>query len=345
MGSIKIISVFTSILLTGMCCEVSADEFITFDVKGATYTIPQAINSTSTIAGSFGEDALSGGSFIRAPDGTITTFQKGSGFTDPYDIDAKDIMVGTITRVGGPIFGFRKDIDTRQFKKFPKPTNCSQAVYATTLNDKGAVAGYCYDANGPFHGFLRTSDGRQQTFDTPDAGTTQGRGTYGYSINERGEIAGVYIDSNSAIHGYVRSRSGVFSEFDVAGAGNGTSQGTQPSSINNDGDVTGSYVDTNNIFHGFIRKPGGKVVKFDPPGAGGYGTLAREINNGGFILGYYAAAEDGHSHCFVRSPDGSFITFSAPGAIDTLCARLNDSNVITGLYSDGGIDHGFLRFP
>src|SRR5437016_4516845 len=81
------------------------------------------------------------------------------------------------------------------------------------------------------------------TFDAPDAGTGEERGTFPRSINLRGEVTGFYRDANDLIHGFVRNPGGHITEFDAPGAGTRFVQGTFPLSINRSGAVAGVYTD------------------------------------------------------------------------------------------------------
>jgi hypothetical protein len=59
-------------------------------------------------------------------------------------------------------------------------------------NPGGAVTGYCYDANGMAHGFLRASGGTITTFDAPGS-----LGTLPASINPAGTITGYAINTTN----------------------------------------------------------------------------------------------------------------------------------------------------
>ena len=97
------------------------------------------------------------------------------------------------------------------------------------------------------------------------------------------------------------------------------------------------------------------IITFEAPGAdttpGSFnGTFATDVNNRGFITGYYVTA-DTVSHGFLRSPDGKFTTFedpdadTTPGSFNgTAASSINDLGVITGNYFDAnGFSHGFVR--
>lgn len=78
------------------------------------------------------------------------------------------------------------------------------------LNDWGAITGIYLDANNIYHGFVRSPEGRANTFDAPGAGATPGsyEGTFPYTINDQGAITGYYLDANNVSHGFLRFPSG-----------------------------------------------------------------------------------------------------------------------------------------
>ena len=225
------------------------------------------INAAGTITGIYTDPSGAGHIFLRAPDGTFTTFDApGVGTEGPQ---------GTWT----PTF------------------------YG--LNPAGAIAGWYLDSGMAFHGYLRTAKGTVTTFDVPGGGTGAMQGTVPLSLNPERAVTGFYLDGSSVYHGFLRSPSGRLTTFDAPGAGTGFFQGTVPLSNNPAGAITGSSTDTNNVSHGFLRSPGGKLTTFDVPGAGAgayQGTFPTGNNAAGAITGNYIDA-NGVSHGFLRLAD------------------------------------------
>jgi hypothetical protein len=122
-------------------------------------------------------------------------------------------------------------------------------------NPADAITGFYIDANGVYHGFLRTPDGTFTTFDAPGAGTKTGQGTSSASINPEGAIAGDYADASNVNHGFLRAPDGTFTTFDAPGAGTGSGQGTTPFNNNPADAITGFYIDASGVSHGFLRTP------------------------------------------------------------------------------------------
>jgi hypothetical protein len=131
-------------------------------------------------------------------------------------------------------------------------------TFPESINQAGAITGRFTDANGVFHGFLRSPAGDEIiTFDAPGAGKTagSGQGTFPRSISDSGAITGHYIDSHNVAHGFLRSTEGNFITLEAPGAATtpGSGHGTFSNNINDGGTVTGRYVDANNVNHGFLR--------------------------------------------------------------------------------------------
>jgi hypothetical protein len=101
-------------------------------------TFPASINPGGAIAGYYLDVSGVAHGFLRAPNGTFTTF------------DAPG--AGTTT--------------------FPQGTS------ASNLNPSSAIDGFYIDASNVAHGYLRARNGVITTFDAPGAGTGAGQGTF-----------------------------------------------------------------------------------------------------------------------------------------------------------------------
>jgi len=125
-----------------------------------------SINTAGEIAGTYTDASGGRHGFVRATDGTITSFDgPGAAATGTAIID------GT--------FGF-------------------------SINTNGDIAGTYLDAGSVIHGFVRAADGTMTPpIDAPGAGTGALQGTASFSINDLGKITGAYADPNGMLHGYV----------------------------------------------------------------------------------------------------------------------------------------------
>ena len=129
-------------------------------------TFALSINTAGEIAGTYTDASGGRHGFVRATDGTITSFDgPGAAATGTAIID------GT--------FGF-------------------------SINTNGDIAGTYLDAGSVIHGFVRAADGTMTPpIDAPGAGTGALQGTASFSINDLGKITGAYADPNGMLHGYV----------------------------------------------------------------------------------------------------------------------------------------------
>jgi len=243
--------------------------FTTFDVPGAggagtgpyPGTLASFINPAGAITGLYTDTNYAAHGFVRAPDGTITTFDAPGAGTGSGEGTFVETPTGGINPVG-EITGDSCDAVTcHGFLRTPDGTITTFDPPGSTLtngngiNPAGTITGNDDDAGGVFHGYLRSPDGSFTIFDAPGAGTAANQGTGGFGINPAGVITGFYIDTNNAMHGFVRAKHGDITTFDAPGAGTGASQGTEPLANNPAGAVTGFYIDADNVFHGFLRTP------------------------------------------------------------------------------------------
>ena len=246
---------------------------------------------------------------------------------------------------------------------FPAQTRIpgdQSGTYPSAINSGGVITGSYQDANGTYHGFVRSSRGEYTTFDAPGADVTPGdyHGTSPSAINDLGVITGLYWILNGFSHGFLRNGGGKITSFDVPGVGG---YGSTPNAINLEGAVAGLYTDSNYSFHPFLRSADGKFTTWTVPNActgnsseGCYGTGATNINAFGTIAGGFE--DNGGNfvhHTFVRSPDDKLKTIDVPGAgagtyQGTGCPgcsmALNQFGAIAGIYSDANsVNHGFVR--
>jgi predicted membrane protein len=268
----------------------------TIDPPGSTDTIigqsvnnlaGPPINPAGAITGRYCNAAGCHG-FLRAPDGTYTTFDVPAGDTTPDAINPAGTITGWYCNAAG-CHGFLRATDGT-FTTFDVPGDVG-GTYPGSINPRGMTTGPYIDANN-LHGFLRAADGTITTFDVPGAVN----GTWPSSINPAGTIAGNYYDANFTGHGFVRASNGAITTFDPPGS---TGFGTFVLGNNPAGAISGSYYDANGNSHGFVRSPDGTITTFDFPGS--IYTSATVINPAGVITGDYFDA-NGRDHGFLRCP-------------------------------------------
>jgi uncharacterized membrane protein len=296
----------------------------------------------------------------------LVTFDAPGSSTDAYlgteasGINFWGTIVGDVTDNSGGTHGFVRTPDGR-FSEFDVPGanpdpgyNCLYGAGGTcpvAINDLGVVVGYDGDANGVFHGFLPTPEGKITTFDVAGSGAGAGQGTYSQSINNFGVVAGFHLDSSNVYHGFLRTPDGKIVAFDDSAAGTGAYQGTIPESINDFGMIAGLETDANNFSHGFVRTLDGKITTFDPPGTAGgaYGTNNALINDLGVVAGSYYDANN-VSHGYQRTPDGEVTDYLVPdagtAAFDgAFVDAMNVEGTTTGFVTDANVEnHSFVRY-
>src|SRR5437762_1678075 len=150
---------------------------------------------------------------LRAPDGTMTTFDVPGAGTGPFQgtltfginqagtiegdyVDPSDVTHGFVRASDGTITTF--DVPGAG-------TGPGQGTVPENISTPGVVAGNYVDSSDVNHGFVRAKHGAITTFDVPGAGTGPGQGTIPFCNNPVDAITGVYIDASDVNHGFLRS--------------------------------------------------------------------------------------------------------------------------------------------
>ena len=316
---------------------------VSFDPPGSTDTLPMGLNAKGSIVGRYDDSDGNIHGFLRARDGTFTTFdasgpvgQQTPGavpcWTYATGINSKDTIVGYQTG-GCPLQGFIRASDgTVTLFSVDGSSGLGPAV----INSKGMVAGIYLDEMFYPHGYVRKPNSKIQKFDAPGSVST---GTQ--CINESGVVSGYYVDSSSLFHGYTRSSGGTITTFDVPNA-----LQTVPTCLNDFGDVVGYYSDNTQTFRGFLRRVDGTFTTIDVPRA--EQTEAWAISNSGIIAGAFSL-DLNSNHGFVRNADGTLKKFDPKGSVETRAVLINDKGTIAGSYLDTDgqqrRQHGFVRKP
>lgn len=335
----------------------------TFDVTNATSTYPMGINASGVVAGSWRDSGSLDHSFIRAANGTFTSFDAPKVDFDAPKVD-KDQFRGTYAQsinTSGVVAGAYNDGKKGVLTGFSRATNGKITSFSAAtspkfdtsvsgLNDSGAIVGSYADKPGGYHGFLRTSDGTITQFDAPGAAIGKaGAGTFPSAIDTSGAIAGTYDDKKHVSHGFLRAAAGTFTSFDDPSAGKKSFQGTRAMAMNDGGAVVGYYVDSGGVCHGFVRAASGTFTTLDAPGAlldANQGTFAGAIDSAGVVAGTYNA-QDGTYHSFTRTAGGTYNTFTVDDDSTAVAnSGINTSGAVTGDYTDSSnAAHGFIANP
>jgi hypothetical protein len=313
-----------------LCAHAKAT-YTTFDPPDSEQTEPTSI-SNGVITGYYYNGPAYG--FVRAPDGTITTFAptasvntfanaiNGTGAITGYYVDNSNASHGFLRSVDGTI----TSLDVKQ----------ADNTEAWSISDKGEIAGLYYDGslqpNGCWnqcHAFLRNAKGRIITFEP--SGSTD---SWSSQINDHGVVAGGYIDGSQVQHGFVRTPDGTIMTFDPPG-----STLTYTATINNKGAIAGSYFDAAGQ-HAYVRAADGTFTTIDIPQCSN-GLGVSHINDRGWITGWCDDAQSLYQG-FVRKPDGKVKLIDPEGSSGAYAYGIDDLFNVTGYYGGNGGVHGFL---
>jgi hypothetical protein len=301
-------------------------------------TIADGINASGTATGWYIDNDNVYHAFLRAPDGTFTTF----------DVKRVSALADTVND-DGDVAGIYLDMKTLswrgfirtsagRFRTFDGSEDNGGGPADLAINRGGMIAGdYMGGSGARYHAFYRLKNGTLTEFGAPGGTETLAGG-----INNEGTISGSYIDPSYVYHGYVRAADGTFTEFEAPGA-NGA--GTFTTKINRQGWVEGDYSDFRGVFHAYLRDPTGNFTEFDAPdggkGIGADGGINRHVT----VAGVYTDASN-VQHGYMRRKNGPIVKFDPPGSTYTETWDINDSDVIVGDYIDSsGVYHGYLRTP
>ena len=244
---------------------------------------PSAISADGVITGSYGQVWPFGGGFVRAADGSITTFSVGQS-TSANGANRKGWVVGSyFVSARDPYQPYLRD-PSGAAMEFSVPHAKGGAI-ATVVNRSRTIAGYAYVSGGA-RGFFRPAHGTATLFG----------GTHHYvyvtGMNDAGTIAGSFDDGHPVA--FVRTSDGTLTTF----TGPNGATDTNAYAINNAGTVVGTYVDSSRNVHGFFRTADGTVTPFDLKGSDG--TDIRAINDKGAIAGKTWVG--GHVYGFAGKP-------------------------------------------
>jgi hypothetical protein len=151
--------------------------------------------------------------YVRAPNGTIITFNAPGAGTGEFDgtigsgINDLGAAIGAYTDQSGVNHGYVR-APFGAITTFNAPgagTGSGQGTLAEGINLEGAITGEYIDSGGVSHGFLLSPNGTFITFNAPGAGTLAGQGTVGSTNNDLGALVGYYIDVNGVNHGFLRN--------------------------------------------------------------------------------------------------------------------------------------------
>jgi hypothetical protein len=315
--------------------SAQAQVYTTIDLGGYIGTRANSINDQGVITGVYGCGGSVVGSYMRAADGTITTF---SAFpcsgeqvneTEAASINNGGVITGnTVHGVTGEGFVRNADGSLNLFVASPLFTRPNE-MSAVSINNSGSATGWVTLGESRL-GFVRSANGSVVTFRAVGSNYTQPS-----AINDSGVIVGIY--GAGLQHGFVRAPDGTTTSFDPPG-----STDTFVTGVNSGGAIVGYFKDGNDggRIHGFVLAVDGTFTSFAPSGS--IQTEPESISAAGVITGNYY---DGSTwHGFVRASDGTMTAFDFPNSLGTFPLSINSAGAIAGDYWDSqGNSQGFLR--
>ncbi len=284
----------------------------------------------------------------------------------PEDINDEGKIL-TNVRINNLAEALIADPVKRSGTKFTTATfSCTGVAFADTsafsINDKGAIVGYCADApSAPskLFGFVRDRHGKHILLDFPGAD-----GTIGYGISSNGRVVGQYVnpaDGRSGlyrIHGFTW-KDGRFKTIDFPRADTYTTLW----SVNTRGQIMGEYVTfdpmTNETLeHGWFIYDNGKFILDFPLSlehVGGPAISLADMNDDEQIVGQRTNGDADWNGLFLYD-DGKFFDIELPPEFAFADVRgMNNRGQFVGMYLvQVGIDpffgpiyeqHGYIATP
>jgi hypothetical protein len=265
--------------------------FITFKMPGSENTYVSDINAAGEVIGDY-TTSDAGAGFVRHTDGAMESFAPHRG--SPTAMNDRGDIVG---RLG--YRGFLRRADGT-YKKISRP---DVSTYVAGVTNDGMVAGYTSDSQFHTQGFMFNGSRRYEFFDLPDFSSV-------HAINNSGMVAG-YTITMSGNYLFLRDTDGTLKTF--------THWGSKPfkdlAAMNDAGVMTGNLGSTegSELYRDpFVLFPDGTLKLFK---VHGHDIIARDINAGGVVAGYYTSNH--LTHGFARAADGTITSFDCPNATFT----------------------------
>ena len=316
--------------------------FETYDFPGSQHTHFYALGNSGIAAGHYEDsDGLYHGVILE--NGELRQYDFPNAVqTEIYGIsDSTGALTGNYTDASGVRRGFSGD----ETVEYPGASETFASFAAL-----GSVLGSYVDAEGIYHAYVRTPDGRFASFDidVPDLE---------YLIVPAYNNVGVGVLQAQAVGDVPRTyvgRIGALHELRFPG-----SLSTEGWNINQDGSVVGYHDSADGQRHGFIARPAAPSDDEPPvapdvtPAAFNYTFESIDVPGVDFLA--VTASSDFEDYAgYTRSPngekivgftliDGVFMTYDFPGSQNTQFYALGNSGIAAGHYQDSeGLYHGVL---
>ena len=313
--------------------------FTTYDFLGSQKTHFYALGNDGRAAGHFQDsDGLYHGVVLE--NGELHQYDfEGAVQTEIFGIsDATGVLTGNFIDVSGVRRGFSGD----EIIEFPE----ALATYTDFVNASGGMVGSYVDADGVYHPYIRTPDGRFVSIDLPFAADLEYFFVHG--IND----ANVAVARAKLVDDVPFTYAGTFREglrkFKVPG-----SVSTEGWNTNQDGSIVGHYDTADGRRHGFIARPArddepavrsaGLNYTFESIDVDGVDFLALTASSDFDDYAGYTLSADGEKEVAFTLIDGVFATYDFPGSQKTHFYAFGNNGGAAGHYEDSdGLHHGVV---
>ena len=319
--------------------------FTTYDFPGSQNTYFFALGNNGNAAGHYQDsDGLYHGIVLK--DGELTEYNFPDAVeTEIYGIsDATGALTGNFTDAEG----VRRGFSANEIIEFPGASE----TYADFVNSSGGMVGSYVDADGIYHPYVRTPEGRFVPLNLPQAPDLEYFFVHG--IND----ARVMVARTKRVDDVPGTLVGTFQEglqgFKFPG-----SVSTEGYNINQDGSIVGNYTSADGRTHGFIARP---VTDPDAPveeqpvatptdfnytfesiDVPGVEFLALTASSDFEDYAGYTKSADGEKDVGFTLIDGVFTRYDFPGSQNTYFYALGNDGRAAGHYQDSnGLYHGVV---
>src|SRR6201999_131825 len=135
----------------------TAGHYTVFDPPGATISICTVIRKDGTAGGTYYDAGFVPHAYLRAPDGTITSFDAphAAQGTALGDMNKKGFATGTAIDAQGVSHGFIRNANGK-FTLFDAP-DAELGTFGLYINDKNQIVGHTVGSDLKDRGFIRTA--------------------------------------------------------------------------------------------------------------------------------------------------------------------------------------------
>ena len=315
--------------------------FMTYDFQDAQNTYFFALGNNGNAAGHYQDsDGLFHG--IVLENGELRQYDfPGSVQTEIYGIsDSTGALTGNFIDASGVRRGFSGD----EIIEYPGATE----TYADFVNSSGGMVGSYIDADGLYHPYIRTPNGRFVSLDIPQAAALEYFFVHG--IND----ARTVVARTKRVDSLPGTLVGTFQEglqiFQVPG-----SVSTEGYNINQDGSIVGYYDSADGRRHGFIARlatetdmepaatPSVFNYTFESINVPGVDFLAVTASSDFEDYAGYAKSAGSVKEVAFTLIDGVFTTYDFPDSQKTHFYALGNDGRAAGHYEDSnGLYHGVV---